>query len=144
MLSPKNMRSFCQVERSFSTFNAVPLSDSDAEALTEDSEQLSLGSVSEVDTNMFNVYVAVPGQEEDKEKIRFTEHLYTISEEDLTTQDSSVEEDEIKEERTQIRNIGRRQFRECQSRCVQSSCLPVRNVEIYTECVRVCKESCSK
>ena len=137
------MRSFCQVQRSFSTFSAVPVSVSDAGAMTEDSEQLSLGSV-EVDTNMFNVYVAVPGPDEDEEKIRFTEHLYTISEEDLIAEDSSVEENEIKEERTQIRNIGRRQFRECQSRCVQSSCLPVRNVATYTECVTGCKESCSK
>merc|ERR1712179_409779 len=120
-----------KVQRSFSTFSAVPDSSSDDGVLLEKSEQfsppVSLRSVSEVDTNMFNVYVAVPGQEENEEKIRFTEHVYTISEEDLASSDSSVEE-ENKEERTQIRNIGRRQFRECQSGCVQSSCLPVRDV----------------
>ena len=144
-----NMRSFCQVQRSFSTFSAVPDSSSDDGVLLEKSEQfsppVSLRSVSEVDTNMFNVYVAVPGQEENEEKIRFTEHVYTISEEDLASSDSSVEEEEEnKEERTQIRNIGRRQFRECQSGCVQSSCLPVRDVATYTECVTECKISCSK
>ena len=140
------MRSFCQVQRSFSTFSAVPDSSSDDGLSIEESEQfsppLSLRSV-EVDTNMFNVYVAVPGQEENEEKIRFTEHVYTISEEDLASSDSSIEE-ENKEERTQIRNIGRRQFRECQSRCVQSSCLPVRDVATYTECVTECKITCSK
>ena len=142
------MHSFCQVRRSFTTFSAVPDSSSDEDLFTKENEQLSsaLSSkpVSVVDTNMFNVFLAVPGQEEEKEKIRFTEHVYTISEEDLATSDDSFEEEGINEERTQIRNMGRRQFRECQSKCVQSSCLPVRDVTIYTECVSECKNSCSK
>lgn len=104
------------------------------------SPALSSKPVSVVDTNMFNVFLAVPGQEE--EKIRFPEHVYTISEEDLATSDAIFEEEGNHEERTQIRNMGRRQFRECQSKCVQSSCLPVSDVKIYTECVSECKNSC--
>ena len=142
------MHSFCQVQRSFTTFSAVPDSSSDEDLFSKENEPMSpaldSNPVLAVDTNMFKVFLAVPGQEEGEEKIRFTEHVYTISEEDLATSDASFEEKGIKEERTQIRNMGRRQFRECQSICVQSSCLPVRNVEIYTECVSECKNSCSK
>ena len=126
----------------------MPDSYSDEDLFTKENEQkspaLSSKPVSVVDTNMFNVFLAVPGQEEEKEKIKFTEHVYTISEEDLATSDASFEEGGINKERTQIRNMGRRQFRECQSKCVQSSCLPVRDVTIYTECVSECKNSCSK
>ena len=88
------MHSFCQVRRSFTTFSAVPDSSSDKDLFTKENEQMSsaLSSkpVSVVDTNMFNVFLAVPGQEEEKEKIRFTEHVYTISEEDLATSDDSL------------------------------------------------------
>ena len=133
----------------------MPDSSSDEEGLIKERERLppplkGLMSESEVDTGMFNVFVAVPGQEDDQEdKIRFTEHVYTISEEDLASTDSSLEalekqEDKANSERTQIRNMGRRQFRKCQSTCVQSSCLPVTDVTIYTQCVSNCKTSCSE
>ena len=142
------MHSFCQVQRSFSTFSAVPDSSSDEDLFSKENEQMSAALGSKpflaVGTNMFKVFLAVPGQEEGEEKIRFTEHVYTISEEDLASSDASFEDEGIKKERTEIRNMGRRQFRKCQSRCVQSSCLPVRDVEIYTECVSECKNSCSK
>ena len=127
----------------------MPDSSSDEEGLIKERERpppslKELMSQSEVDTGMFNVFLAVPGQED---KIRFTEHVYTISEEDLASTDSSLEaleeqEDKANSERTQIRNMGRRQFRKCQSTCVQSSCLPVTDVTIYTQCVSNCRTSC--
>ena len=94
-----------------------------------------------MDANIFNVFLAVPPPDMEDQKIKFTEHVYTISEEDLASTNLS---DEMQDDQDQIRNKGRRRFRECQSGCVQSTCVPVRDVADYTECANNCKIFCSK
>ena len=95
----------------------------------------------EIDPDLFQVYLAVPSSQKgqlDRDVEKFREHIYTISEEDLsdgppTTSITST---------TSSRVRGRGEERECQSRCVQSSCLPVTDVSAFTACVSGCKAAC--
>ena len=113
----------------------------------------SRGAVSEdpweVNPEEFKVFLAVPGQED---KRTYTEHVYTISEEDLSdaaTDDVAeidTEDNTGGEERTpgHPRKKGRRLFRLCHSRCVQASCLPIKDVSVYSDCSDDCKLSCTR
>ena len=101
--------------------------------------------------SQFNVFLAVPAaHEEDKEesRVQFDEHLFTISQEDLedTFRDEITPTEDLLRDttnkKTPIINQGRRQFRQCQSKCVQTSCLPVSQVSDYSECVESCKNKC--
>ena len=103
----------------------------------------------EVNPEEFKVFLAVPGHED---KRTYTEHVYTISEEDLSdaaTDDvAEIDTEDITsgEERTpgHPRKKGRRLFRLCHSRCVQASCLPIKDVSVYSDCSDDCKLSCTR
>ena len=100
----------------FNVFLAVP----EAETVKDDSIQ---------------VFVAVPEVEETKtDPLKFDEHIYTISTEDLRNNNEN--------ENTPTPIVGRRQFRVCHSTCVQATCLPVSDVSRYSSCVNKCKSSC--
>ena len=106
--------------------------------ITSPSTLLSTASTEDnswqIDEEEFNIYLAVPNKDQDKAEekvIKYAEHLYTISEEDLNTEDAG---------NTPV--FGRRQFRKCHSKCVQTSCLPFSSVSSYTECVAKCKLNC--
>ena len=102
----------------------------------------------EVNPEEFKVFMAVPGQEH---KRTYTEHVYTISEEDLSdatadaaeidTEDKTSGEEKIP---GHPRKKGRRLFRLCHSRCVQTSCLPIKDVSVYSGCSDDCKLSCTR
>ena len=96
-----------------------------------------------INKKQFNVFDAVPGTEDDtpeNNKLKITEHVYTISAEDL--RETAIAEDNSNDEGVETKFVGRRQFRACHSACVQSSCLPVTDVSRYSQCVNECKQTC--
>ena len=117
-----------------------------------------------VDPNMFNVFLAVPGaetvnqeliqepiqvfvavpevEEVKTDPLKFDEHIYTISKEDLTNTNDESPSTPIVEREPSTPIVGRRQFRVCHSTCVQATCLPVSDVSQYSSCVNKCKTSC--
>ena len=90
----------------------------------------------EIDPDLFQIYLAVPGSEPDQLEtdVRFMEHVYTISEEDLSD-DPPIISTTSSRSRSQ-------EVRECQSQCVQTSCLPVSDIASFTDCVSACKAGC--
>ena len=103
----------------------------------------------EVDSKLFNVYLAVPEDDDDIKDQKFIEHVYTISAEDLKLANNAINPEELEEKDVENRRktgtsplVGRRQFRKCHSSCVQSTCLPVQDVNKYTSCNNNCKSSC--
>ena len=95
----------------------------------------------EVDPDLFQIYLAVPSSEavQLERDVRFMEHVYTISEEDLSD-DPPASSTPSSTSRVQERRRG--EVRGCQSQCVQTSCLPVTDIASFTHCVSACKAGC--
>ena len=86
--------------------------------------------------NLFKVIPAVPKSEKTVKKARYMEHEYTIEEEDLVRVKPTN-----KPKFGKLR--GRREFRSCHGGCVQRDCLPVSDLNVYTECVESCRIICT-
>ena len=103
-------------------------STSTSTAASSSARARSFSSHWEVDPQLFQVYLAVPSSGDMKDvrrPVKYKEHVYTVSEEDLPELTPS-----------------RGEFRACHSRCVQTSCLPVSAVTSFSQCVSSCRDSC--
>ena len=145
--------------QTLSTTSPLIITNADADPNVAQSRSINVED-SWVDPNMFNVFLAVPEaetvkhesiqvfvavpevQEVKTDTLRYDEHIYTISKEDLTNTNDDKPSTPIVEGKPPTPIVGRRQFRVCHSTCVQATCLPVSDVSQYSSCVNKCKSSC--
>ena len=141
---------FIQIDNAFLRFDEVPLKTSTKRSTSSSTSSVqsrvrSLSLDWEIDPQLFEIYLAVPSSEKEQLEtdVKYREHVYTISEEDLSD-DPPPPAAPTSRTSSSSRTRGRAELRECQSQCVQSSCLPVTDISSFTDCVSDCKAACQQ